>query len=176
MIFTSLINQRAFRVMKPKYSYAPISGTGAGRYGGRANRPGLDALYLSLDANTALAEYVQLSPLMPPGTIVSYNVNAAKIVDFREGMGPQWGLTWQDFYSDWRELYFNQKIEPPSWFAGDEVLAAGAIGILFRSVLPGVAGDNLVLYPEYIKDKDSVLVLDPSGDLPRNPDSWSISP
>ncbi len=175
MIFTALTNQRAFRVMKPKYSYAPISGSGAGQYGGRANRPGLKALYLSLDINTALAEYAQLSPLMPPGTIVSYNVNAAKIVDFREGMGPQWDWMWQDFYCDWREIYFNQKIEPPSWLAGDETLAAGAVGILFRSVLPGITGDNLVLYTEYIKGNDSIVALDPSGDLPRNLDSWSVS-
>ena len=46
----------AYRVHDPKWSYAPASGDGAGRHGGRANRPGVNALYLSLELETALTE------------------------------------------------------------------------------------------------------------------------
>jgi RES domain-containing protein len=45
----------AFRVHDPKWSFAPVSGAGAARFGGRANRPGVDALYLSLELETALS-------------------------------------------------------------------------------------------------------------------------
>ena len=46
------------------WTHAPTSGAGAGLYGGRANRVGLDALYLSNDSQTAIKEYQQLSPLI----------------------------------------------------------------------------------------------------------------
>jgi RES domain-containing protein len=47
----------AYRVHDPKWSFAPVSGAGAARMGGRANRAGVNALYLSLEPETALAEY-----------------------------------------------------------------------------------------------------------------------
>lgn len=42
-------------------------------------------LYLALEADTAVREYQQVSPLMPPGTLVSYTVSAKAMVDFRRG-------------------------------------------------------------------------------------------
>ena len=42
---------------------------GAAREGGRFNRPGQEALYLSLEDSTALAEYKQDNPWLQPGTI-----------------------------------------------------------------------------------------------------------
>ena len=52
-------------------------GHGAATHGGRANRTGTLALYLALEPETAVCEYQQLSPLMPPGTLVSYTVRLA---------------------------------------------------------------------------------------------------
>lgn len=43
---------------------------------------------LSADAPTALAEYQQVSPLLPPGTIVSYDVALQLVVDFTGGYVP----------------------------------------------------------------------------------------
>jgi len=48
-----------YRVISPAYAGLPLSGMGAARRGGRFNRPGQEALYLSLDEATALAEYRQ---------------------------------------------------------------------------------------------------------------------
>jgi hypothetical protein len=45
-------------------------------------------LYLSLETATALAEYQQLAPLLPPGVIVAYQVKLEQVVDFRDGVGP----------------------------------------------------------------------------------------
>jgi RES domain-containing protein len=84
MIFTPLIAD-VYRVHQPKWSFAPTSGAGVGTYGGRANRPGVNALYLSLEPETALAEYQQRDALLPPGLMVSYNVSIDAIVDFRSG-------------------------------------------------------------------------------------------
>lgn len=51
-----------------------------------------------------------------------------------------WSPLWEEFYCDWRELWFNQRVEPPSWVLADEALAAGAKGILFGSRIADRAG------------------------------------
>jgi len=58
-----------YRVIVPAYAGTPISGMGAARRGGRFNRPGQEALYLSADDATALAEYKQDNPWIQPGTM-----------------------------------------------------------------------------------------------------------
>ena len=161
------------RVLTPKWAHDPVSGAGAALRGGRANRPGVDALYLALDVHTAVAEYQQLSPLMPPGTLVNYEVSFGPVVDFRAGYvrGP-WNPLWQDFFCEWRGLVFDQNIEPPSWVLGDLVMAAGAKGILFGSrLVPG--GINLVLYTGHLNDADILKPYDPGQFLPKNADSWN---
>ena len=109
---------------------------------------------------------------MPPGTLVSYILRIAPVVDFRAGYEPaRWPGLWEEFYCDWRELWFNQRVEPPSWVLADEALAAGAKGILFASKLaPG--GLNLVVYTEMLAADDTLQLYDPTGALPKNQDSW----
>lgn len=173
MILTELADTPAYRMHHPKWAATPTSGTGAARHGGRANRPGVAALYLALDPHTALREYQQVSTLMPPGTLVSYLVTAHRVVDFRAGYeAAQWDALWEDFYCDWRELWFQQHVEPPSWVLGDQVIATGARGILFPSRLPG-GGTNLVLYPQTLTEDEGIQVHDPHQALPRNQDSWA---
>lgn len=48
MIWASLDQVIAFRMHTPKWASAPLSGAGAAEHGGRANRPGVEALYLAL--------------------------------------------------------------------------------------------------------------------------------
>jgi RES domain-containing protein len=132
MILTDLGSLTVYRMHTPRWASAPTSGAGAAVHGGRANRPGVHALYLALDTDTAVSEYQQVSPLMPPGALVSYAVGAKPVVDFRRGYDPTaWSPLWEEFYCDWRELWFNQRVEPPSWVLADEALTAGAKGILF---------------------------------------------
>ncbi|WP_020654092.1 RES family NAD+ phosphorylase [Massilia niastensis] len=164
------LDATAYRVHTPRWAHAPLSGAGAARAGGRANRPGIQALYLSLELETALAEYRQLSPLMPPGLMVSYTLNLGPLVDLRDGVDADWDPLWHDFYCDWRALHFDKDVEPPSWVLGDIAMAAGAKGILFPSVL--VPGVNLVLYTELLDADDRLDVYDPDGGLPRNQRSW----
>lgn len=169
MILTTL-ETVAYRVHDPKWAYAPTSGAGAGTHGGRANRPGVNALYLSLELETALKEYKQLDTLLPPALMVSYCLKAAPVVDFRGGFTNEWDPLWQDFYCNWRRMRFYEDIEPPTWVIGDQVLAAGAKGILFRSAIAG--GTNLALYTDALAGTDSITVYDPAHALPKNQDSW----
>lgn len=163
-------NAVVYRVHQPKWSFVPTSGAGAGTHGGRANRPGVNALYLSLEMETALAEYQQVDALLPPGLLVSYNVSIDAVVDFRGGLTSDWDGLWEDFYCDWRNLHFNQGVEPPSWVIGDQVLAAGAKGILFNSSISGAA--NLVIYTDTLAGPDVIQVYDPNKDLPKDQSSW----
>lgn len=84
MIPTALAT-RAYRVHDPKCSFAPLSGTGAARFGERASRVGANALYLSVELETALAEYRQLDALMPPTLMLSYAVKVEPVADCRNG-------------------------------------------------------------------------------------------
>ncbi|TQK03150.1 RES family NAD+ phosphorylase [Herbaspirillum sp. SJZ107] len=167
---TTRLDATAYRVHTPRWAHAPLSGAGAARVGGRANRPGVPALYLSLELETALAEYRQLSPLMPPGLMVTYLLGLGPLVDLRDGVDAAWDPLWNDFYCDWRALYFDKGVEPPSWVMGDIAMASGTKGIVFPSVL--VAGINLVLYTELLDANDRLSVYDPDGGLPRNQRSW----
>ncbi|RKR07575.1 RES domain-containing protein [Kushneria sinocarnis] len=172
MIELSHFASVAYRVHDPKWSFIPTSGAGAGEHGGRLNRIGLSALYLALDEATAIAEYKQLSALMPPGLIVSYEVKVTNLVDFREGFSSGWDPLWQELYCDWRRIWFNQRVEPPSWLIGDMILEAGDKGVLFPS-LARPEGTNLVLFTEALTDQDRLAAYDPHGQLPRDSSSWT---
>ena len=76
MILTGSI-AAVYRMHTPKWAVSPMSGAGAASFGGRANRPGVPALYLALEVDTAVREYQQVSTLLPPGTLVSYEVTLA---------------------------------------------------------------------------------------------------
>jgi len=161
----------AYRVHDPKWAFMPTSGAGAGEHGGRLNRVGVPALYLSLDEATAMAESRQLSALMSPGLIVSYEVDLVPVIDFRAGYSGAWDPLWQELYCDWRRMWFHERVEPPSWLLGDMALETGAQGILFPSLArPG--GINLVLFTDTLTSQDSLSVFDPHGQLPRDPSSW----
>jgi RES domain-containing protein len=162
----------AYRVLVPKWSHAPASGAGAALHGGRVNRPGIDALYLSLDTETAIQEYQRTSSLLPPGTLVAYQINLNPIVDFSAGFeAGAWPALWEDFFCDWRECWFNRHVEPPSWVIGDEIIAVGAKGVLFPSAARS-GGFNLAVYSASLSASDQVAVYDPGRSLPRDQSSW----
>jgi RES domain-containing protein len=173
MIFTPVSAWTAYRMHTPKWALAPTSGAGAALSGGRANRPGVAAPYLSHEAQTAIDEYQQLSPLLPPGTLVSYKVTAEPIIDFRAAyVSTQWPALWEAFFCDWRELWFDRHIEPPSWVLGDEAIAAGAKGILFASQVRA-GGTDLLLYTNVLGPTVVIEVYDPAHALPKNQQSWT---
>ena len=109
---------------------------------------------------------------MPPGTLVSYTVRVAPLVDFRAGYVPAvWSDLWEEFQCDCRELWFNRHVEPPCWVLADQVIATGAKGILFASTL-ATGGINLAVYNDTLAASDTLQVYDPSGALPKNQASW----
>jgi len=161
-----------YRFIVPRWSHAPTSGAGAGAKGGRFNRPGLEALYLSRTAETALAEYQQDARLLPPGTLALFLVTRLRVVDFSAGYkAGNWHPLWAEYACNWRKLAFDEKMEPASWVLGDLTLDENADGILYPSILH-VGGINLVILNSSALPPSALRVHDPEGNLPRDGQSW----
>jgi RES domain-containing protein len=157
-----------YRAIVPRYAITPLSGMGAARQGGRFNRPKQEALYLSQDAATALAEYQLDNPWLPPATICTFFVRGIKVADLRNGFDSKlWPPLWVDFDLDWRAEWFDKRNEPPTWYMADDVIAAGLDGIIFPSQAQ-TGGINLVIYESSLRPSEQLRVYDPDGALLTN--------
>jgi RES domain-containing protein len=160
------------RYHSPDWASLPLSGAGAAISGGRFNRPGVEALYLSADAVTALAEYQQGASIAPPGTLVAYRINMPGVVDFSGGFdAAHWSAPWAEAGCGWKYLARIEQREPPSWRLGDGLIRDGTRGLLFPSVR-NKGGINLVLFMANLDMDCRVDVHDPDRRLPRDRRSW----
>lgn len=67
----------------PRWAFLPLSGAGSAGSGGRFNWFGQGALYLPLDAATAIAEYQRADVRLPPLTLCTYRATTPAVVDLR---------------------------------------------------------------------------------------------
>jgi RES domain-containing protein len=161
------------RYLTPKWAYLPTSGAGAAIDGGRFNRPGIEALYLSRAPQTALEEYRQGASITPPATLAAYKVTLEDVADLSAGYDPAiWPAEWADWSCSWRNIARIDRKVPPSWNLADALITAGCRGLLFPS-LRHAGGTNLVVFSANLTLKDVVEVYDPDGRLPHDQSSWS---
>lgn len=165
----------AYRAHDPRWSFSPLSGEGAARYGGRFNPTGIAALYLALDPLTAIAEASQgFGNRMLPLTLVAYDADCTDIWDLSDPDTRQTsGIELSDLAAPW-ELQIGSDRLPPSWRVATHLRALGAAGVLVPSFAPDatVQSRNLVLWQWGGQAPHRVCVYDPTGRLPRNPLSW----
>lgn len=165
-----------FRAHNPRWAYAPTSGEGTARHGGRFNRKGVPTLYTALDIKTAWMEAQQGMPFKAqPLTLVGYRVDCNRIVDLTDSVvlgelnvAPgDLACPWEDF----RAL----GMTPPTWKLSDALITAGHHGALVPSLAPGTrpADRNLVLWAWADNPPCEVHVIDDFGRLPTNDASWS---
>jgi RES domain-containing protein len=161
------------RYLTPKWAFLPTSGAGAAIDGGRFNRPGVEALYLSYAPQTALEEYKQGASITPPATLAAYKITLADVADLSQGFDPNiWDGAWREWDCAWRQIARIHKKAPPSWKLADLVIKSGSRGLLFPS-LHHAGGTNLVIFPANLVDGDKVAVHDPDQRLPHDQSSWS---
>lgn len=165
----------AFRAHDPRWSFKPLSGDGAALYGGRYNRIGLPALYLALDAITAVREVTQgLARKFDPCVLCSYDVDCEPIADLRNTAGRSHHRV---EIGEMRCAWFLEAAagrDPASWEIADRLLVAGFAGLLVPSFAPGATegAHNLVLWKWGTTLPTRVTVFDPSGKLPKDQLSW----
>lgn len=165
-----------FRAHNPRWSFAPTSGAGAARYGGRFNRPGITALYTSLRPETAWSEAQQAFPFKPqPLTLCAYSVDCEDVADLLDpAEQAALGVDPKDLAVAWEDLV-SRRITPPSWMVADRLRDAGTAAIIVASHAPGaVPSDrNLVFWRWSDTLPHKVVVIDDEGRLPRDDRSWS---
>lgn len=176
MLRTTIGPRHFYRYLTPKWAYLPLSGAGAASAGGRFNRRGVEALYLSAEPDTALAEYKQGSSLPRPAMLAAYELELADAVDLSAGYDPdQWAASWADWNCDWRWIARVKHKIPPSWQLGDEAISSGARGLLFPSTHQS-GGTNLVVFTANLTISDRLAVHDPDDMLPKDQRSWEPRP
>ena len=160
-----------YRAHNPRWNWAPISGEGARRYGGRFNRIGVPALYTSLSPVTAMREVSLIGRPLQPITLCAYEVDAEPVFDAldpsqREAQGVERDelhcLNWE------REMLAG--IIPASQRLADRLIAAGYVGIRVQSFAPGAGTDdlNLVFWHWGDHRPSKVVLIDDEERLPKN--------
>ena len=137
-----------YRALNPIYAREPMSGRGAELHGGRFNRKGTPALYLSLSIMTALREANQAGNLQPT-TLVSYEADIACVFDCRDDEALRAEGMESAALADptWRDQMKTSGEAGTQGFA-HRLATTGYHGLLVRSFAPGATnGDlNLVLW------------------------------
>jgi len=165
------INRRFWRVLTPRWAHQPLSGEGAARNGGRWNPKGTQALYLSAELTTAVAEYEQDIGIRP-GTFCAYEAVVDRVLDLTSAdVLDLLGVEPAARYAPWKTILLVDRRAPPGWRIAETLITLGAAGVLVPSIQMA-GGTNLVLWRWNDTPDRTVVALDPQTDLPRDDSSW----
>ena len=173
--------RRVVRASKPSWSYAPTSGKGAARHGGRFNPKGVPALYTSLDFATCAHE-VGFSLNTDAYTFYHLEVESTRIADLSSRTVQEvLEIQWSDLECPNWESEINRGVEPTTHKVATLLIGMGYHGIIVPSftLLSNPEGLNLVLWKwkpasergENINECAWVRVLRPDL-LPQDQSSW----
>ena len=166
-----------YRAHNPRWAFAPTSGEGAARYGGRFNPQGVPALYTSRRMETTWLEAQQgFAFKAQPLTICAYAVDCAEVEDLTDAATrAALSVSEADLACPWEDLAARGR-EPPSWTLSRRLIAAGTAAIVVPSFAPGAgAADRNVVFWRWSATADApcrVAVIDDEGRLPRDDSSW----
>ncbi len=160
-----------YRAHNPRWTWAPISGEGARRYGGRFNQTGIPALYTSLSPVTAMREASPIGRPLQPITLCAYEVDAEPVFDVLDlSQREAQGVTGTELHCpDWEQEML-AGIIPASQSLADRLIAAGYVGMRVQSFAPGAGADdlNLVFWRWGNHRPSRVVLIDDEERLPRD--------
>lgn len=165
----------AYRAHNPQWAWEPVSGEGARRRGGRFNRKGVDALYLSLSPLTALKEVQPPKRPLQPIVLCAYAVDAAPVLDcVDERKRKEAGIAEQELTCPNWEMEMYSGLVSASQTLADRLLAMGFAGMRVRSFAAAAGPDdlNLVLWKWSARLPEKVILIDDENRLvqSRKPD------
>ena len=157
-----------YRAHNPEWPWAPLSGEGARRHGGRFNRRGIPALYTSLSPLTAIRESQPLGRPMQPLTLCAYEVDAEPVFDTQdEARRRALGVRVSDLACPtWESKMLSGEL-PASQALADRLIAEGYSGMRVRSFAAGTGPDdlNLVMWRWSARRPARVVLIDDEGRL-----------
>ncbi|MCQ9156842.1 RES family NAD+ phosphorylase [Acidomonas methanolica] len=167
---------QVFRAHNPRWSFAPLSGDGAARHGGRFNPLGTPALYTSLRMETAWLEAQQGFPFKPqPLTICAYQVDCEPVLDLTDAaILREHRITPETLACAWEDMA-DRDVTPPSWTLAHTLIAQGIAAIIVPSFAPGAtrADRNVVFWRWSDALPSSLRLIDDEGRIPKGPASWA---
>lgn len=169
------LRAQVFRAHNPRWSFAPTSGDGAARHGGRFNPVGTPALYTSATPEGAWREAQQgFAFKAQPLLICAYDIDCDDVADLGDdavrallGVGTvELACAWEDMAS--------RGMTPPSWHLARRLFALGTAAVVVPSFAPGaLASDRNVVFWRWSDTlPHQVRVIDDHGRLPKNDRSW----
>ena len=164
-----------YRAHNAKWAFAPQSGAGAARTGGRFNPVGIPALYTARRFETAWLEAQQGMPFKAqPLTLCAYTVDCDDVLDLTDpAIQTANAIAPADLACPWQDLA-TRGVTPPSWRAAKRLQAAGIAAIIVPSYASGAttADVNVVFWDWHATLPHRVVVIDDNQRLPRDERSW----
>jgi RES domain-containing protein len=160
-----------WRAYVPRWSYLPLSGEGAARFGGRWNPVGAPTIYAARELSTAWAEYNQ-GFVQHPALICQLKLAGANLADLTDpAVLEAQGLDESIHRSEWREDLDKGEV-PATHLAFRDLLNASFDGVVYPSFMsPG--GSCIALWRWNSVAAPVLTVVDPDSRMPSSPASWA---
>ncbi|KPF66303.1 hypothetical protein IP69_15445 [Bosea sp. AAP35] len=160
-----------WRAYVPRWSYLPLSGVGAARFGGRWNRMGRPCLYAACELSSAWAEYNQ-GFVQHPALIAQLEVQRVRLFDLTLPEALEAAGAAPDIHRIAWRAELDAGREPATHIVAENIETAGWDGVIYPSFMsPG--GRCVALWRWNAGAGDArVSVIDPEQRLPTSPASW----
>jgi len=159
-----------WRAFVPKWAFAPLSGEGAARFGGRWNPLGAPTIYAARELSTAWAEYNQ-GFVQHPALIAQLQLDDAVLADLTDAaVLAELGISENIHRCEWR-MEIDRGAVPETYRLRDRLIGQGYDGVVYPSFMsPG--GTCVALWRWNAPGAPQLDIIDPDGRLPRTQASW----